>query len=407
MRRGFWWLLLWLLWFNGAPRETAAQCPGCKVYLVTMSPGDALFTAFGHVALRVVDPTDGSDKVYDYGTYDAEDPAMAYKFLVGTLSYYCQSLGFGEMVDWYQADFGSITVQELALSPSQVSDLAGRLRHDALPENAAYAYHHFTNNCSTRLRDILDDVLGGALSRSMKGRPSGRSIRDLIDASMSRWQFAFSRWLVFGLLNGSIDGEADHWAQAFLPYYLSADLAKLRNPGLPGNPPLVASEQFLKGDGGREPPLPSLWFGILVLLGFGLLALSPWGARRLVSEKAGRWLWAGLAGSLGLMGGLYGSLVVFTWSMSPYPETGSNWTLLVFHPALLALLPAGVQVSRARFSRWIKVFLLVLVACSLLGTAGSTLGWIPQRIWHVGLATLILSGGLWVSLRQLEKGHGR
>jgi len=82
-----------------------------SLYLVTMYPGDALFTGFGHIALRISDPATGADDTYDYGTYDADDPQLGWKFLNGTLSYYCSHSQYEDMVSWYSGEFGGIIVQ--------------------------------------------------------------------------------------------------------------------------------------------------------------------------------------------------------------------------------------------------------------------------------------------------------
>jgi len=416
-----------------------------EVSLVTMYPGDELFTGFGHIALRVHDRETGDDTAFDYGTYDAEDPYLAFKFLVGTLPYYCTQTPYSHMVDWYSQDFGGILLQRLDFNDEQASVLLSRMTHDCLPENAAYRYHHFDNNCATRLRDLLDEVLGGALGAATKTAQAPRTLRELIDASMSRWQYAFNRWIVFGLLNGTIDLPANRWQQMFLPFYLSQELDRLQlhKPGGTGPTPLVLHREIVLGNEKREPDNPSMLPGAVFLLLLLALSLVPLALRNL--STAGADIAAGtLTFLFGLVGGLYGLLLAFTWAVSPYPETKWNWTLLLFHPAHLFLVPWGAGVVRSTLRTalhrtalapiapstplgadhrplgfaedrpssivhrpssspaapsWLRLYLLVGVAVSLLALALGLTGLVTQRLWPYALATLAASAGLSLSLR--------
>lgn len=381
------------------------------VSLVTMFPGDALFSGFGHIAFRIEDRETGADDVYDYGTYDYEDPNLAWKFLIGTLPYYCQYMGtddertgFARMVDWYAEDFGGILVQELALTEAQIEQLRSRVGFDCRPENAAYKYHHFHNNCATKLRDILDPLLRGELGRATQGQPSGRSLRELIDASLHRWQFAVTRWAVFGLLNWYIDRPADRWSQMFLPWYLSHELDGLTQPALPGNPPLVRTRELVCGEERPAPPDPSPWFGLI----FTLLSLLACAAPFFFARRAPRRsrIAAGtLAALAGLTGGFYGSLLVFSCVASPYPETFGTLALLCFHPAHFFLIPAGIGVARGSlpWTKWARYYVLAGAVISSVIVPFSWTGLIPQRIWHYALCCAVVSIGLFFSLHRLSR----
>ena len=113
------WILLSLLLAVPQRSAEAGECEHCRFFLVTMFPGESLFYGFGHIAVRILDPETGEDWVYDYGTYEADDPQLGWKFLVGTLPYYCQALEYDAMMNWYSGDFGGIQLQELNLTPGQ------------------------------------------------------------------------------------------------------------------------------------------------------------------------------------------------------------------------------------------------------------------------------------------------
>jgi len=361
-----------------------------------MYPGDALFTGFGHIAFRIEDEGRGTDDVYDYGTYDADDPLLGWKFLVGSLPYYCQHTSFDDMVAWYKNDFGGIELRELSLTPEQIARLQKQVTYDCLPENAAYAYHHFYNNCSTKIRDILDELLGGALSRATRDAPAGRSLRDLIDASMARWQFAITRWIVFGLLNWQIDAPATRWEQMFLPFYLSEELDGLSQPAMPGEPPLVVRRELVVGVQKGPPTLPTSTFGSIFALLLLLISLAP---SLLPSRSAQRVSGVLIVGS-GLLGGFYGTVLIFSWIVSPYPETAATMTLFVLHPLHWLLIPAGIGIWRGK-ARWHRKTLWYVAAgavISALMVAASLSGVVPQRIWHYGIGACCLSVGLALTL---------
>src|SRR5690606_4488909 len=63
------------------------------------------------------------------------------------------------------------------LEPAEAGTLAARLAENALPGNAAYDYDYFRDNCSTRVRDALDEALGGLLGAHMHGRSRGNTYR--------------------------------------------------------------------------------------------------------------------------------------------------------------------------------------------------------------------------------------
>jgi len=389
-----------------APRVTEASRH--TVYLVTMYPGEALFTGFGHIAFRIVDAETGDDDVFDYGTYEYEDPLLPWKFLVGTLPYYCSHTTFQAMTTWYSQDFAGILVQQLDLTDEQTEKLVSKVNHDCLPENAAYAYHHFHNNCATKLRDILDELLEGELGRATKGKLAGRSLRDLIDASLAKWEFSVTRWLVFGLLNWEIDRPADRWQQMFLPWYLSKELDGLVQPARAGRPPLVVKRELVLGRESPAPPAPAPWFGVIFLVFLGILSLLPLAFSR-SSERRGRKVAGTIVLATGTLGGFYGSLLAFSSAVSPYPETMTTLSLLCFHPLHLLLAAAGIAIIRNR-RRWVRPTSYYFMAGALLSAlflALNIAGVIPQRIWHYALACLVLSAGLSFTLSVLRKREDR
>lgn len=50
-----------------------------QISVITCSPGSELYSIFGHTALGIVDSTNNTDILYNYGTFDFEDPNFLIK----------------------------------------------------------------------------------------------------------------------------------------------------------------------------------------------------------------------------------------------------------------------------------------------------------------------------------------
>ena len=64
----------------------------------------------------------------------------------------------------------SVWIQELDLPPGAELELQQFLEWNELPENRFYHYDYYRDNCSTRVRDALDRVIGGSGSARARCR---------------------------------------------------------------------------------------------------------------------------------------------------------------------------------------------------------------------------------------------
>ena len=58
-----------------------------EISLLTINPGEELYSVFGHNAIRVYDPINKIDWAYNYGTFDFGAPNFYVKFVRGQLNY--------------------------------------------------------------------------------------------------------------------------------------------------------------------------------------------------------------------------------------------------------------------------------------------------------------------------------
>ncbi len=192
----------------GLPRLTNAAV----VSLVTYSPGEELYTAFGHSCIRVKDDGLGFDRLYNYGTFDFNTPYFYLKFARGDLLY---ELAVGQAnAEINEVGVAGQGVSEvvLDLTEAQKQQLFGDLEVNLLPENRAYHYDFIFDNCSTRIRNVFERTIGQQLSAPIK-RP--RTFREMLDPYFDR-----TPWIQFGvylLLGAKVDRVATGREACFLP----------------------------------------------------------------------------------------------------------------------------------------------------------------------------------------------
>src|SRR5699024_5394716 len=117
-----------------------------RVSILTVGPAEPVYTMFGHTAVRVQDPHNQLDQVYNYGTFDFKASGFFFKFLYGDLDYYLSVTSFEQFKQANVALGRSIVSQSLDLSQVQVNELVRTLEHQALPENRSYRYRFFSQN---------------------------------------------------------------------------------------------------------------------------------------------------------------------------------------------------------------------------------------------------------------------
>jgi hypothetical protein len=369
-------LLLVALLVGAARLTSAAELP-TRIELYTMGSGDDVFEAFGHSTLCVVSDEFPSGACYNYGTTDFASPVgLIWEVLRGRAVFWVARTPLPLMLQAYAEDDRTTYRQELDLPTAQAEELAARLERDLLPEHRTYVYHHYRDNCATRLRDHLDVVTGGALSRGADG-PVPETFRHLTQRG-----FASSLLLLSGmevLVGWRVDRRPTLWEAMFLPAVLRAEVARRF-----GAPPELLYE--------RKGPVPELspvagrtavWVLALCLsLLVGAAALwRPWAFPFRVALAA-----------TGLFLGLLGFLVAATALVAVLPELRQNEALLVF-------LPTDVLVA---FLHGRPLFVYLAARCVLAAVVaiGLVVGILAQPMWAAwALATGPLALATWRAAR--------
>jgi len=310
-----------------------------KVHVLTIGQGDALFSRFGHIGLVVDDRAQRTRKVYNFGTFDFEDPALRIRYARGYLIYWLSIASYRTLLEFYQYDNRDVRLRTLALAPAQAEEVATRLDINARPENREYQYRHYLDNCCTRIRDIIDNATGGAIRRGRDSEPTGRTYRDWTRRELEGMPI-YSTVILYSL-GPAIDRPITRWDEEFLPSVLSEDLDATR---LPDGRKLVESSRAVLTRRGPAVGSEIATSDIVVIaalgavLAFGLLV--PLFARR--RGLANRALGVGLF-SYGLLAGLGGLMLVLYWTVTTHTDTHYNENLLVTPVTHLWLLGPGLK----------------------------------------------------------------
>jgi len=324
-----------------------------KVSLLTMAPGEELYTSFGHTAFWIQDPAMGIDRVYNYGTFDFRTGNFYWKFIRGTLPYQLSAYPFQYAIGEAQADNRSLKEQVLNLSPEQKQRLYDLLETNYLPENRQYFYKFYYDNCATRPRDILKAAVGNGFAWTPVAEIEGKSYRAWMNKYLDYQPFAR---LGMNIAIGQPANEIASFEGAmYLPDNLMAAVAKAKNVGQP----LVSGTNQLFV---AQPEVHGLTAGWLQVLLFALAgSVIAW--LRYRHRQAPFWL----DKVLFVAAGTVGLLLLFLWFGTDHGVPDWNASLLIYSPTHLAV---AFLLRKPSHFRWLFWYCVIF---SLLGITGFVL----------------------------------
>lgn len=371
-----------------------------QISLLTCDPGEELYSAFGHNAVRVLDENTGRDIVFNYGTFDFDTPNFYMKFARGKLDYMLSVSTYEQFILHYQYLQRSVREQVLDLSPEQKLRAVQFLQANYEPENRFYRYDFFFDNCATRIRDMMEMVLGEQLQWKKDSDAPDKSFRTLID------EYVYPLpWADFGIdlaLGSVIDQKASEREKQFLPDYMEDAFSTAMIVGDGPSRPLVKSAStVLEIDGplsGGSYFNPYLLFWLILIAG---VVLTYLGFRK-------KRLYIGL--DVGLFGilGIVGLIITFLWFFTDHSATAYNWNLLWAFPLHLVLVFGLMQ---AYPSPWVRKYLLFALILADAAVVFWILGW---QSFHPSILPLLLLIILrtnylyynWERLKTLERNSG-
>jgi hypothetical protein len=341
---------------GGAQAADSSSVPGSEltVYLMTMGQGDMVWEAYGHNAIGIRDNRTGRDVVFNWGLFAFEEGFIG-KFLRGELLYWMGGQDAASTLADYRQSNRTVEIQELNLSPPQRIALRDFIQFNLREENKYYKYDYFRDNCSTRVRDLLNGIIGGALKMATDSLMTGTSYR---------WHalrlMAEDRLAVVGIdigLGRPTDREISAWEEMFIPMKVRDRVRELRVPDEKGAlVPFVVSEKTLylaqRTPERTSPPLIVIPLGLIGLaLGGGLFLL--WRRRSRAAVP--------LAIGIAVVLTIFGLVLLFLRFMTPHLAAYQNTNVFTYNPLWLTVLVALPIASRVASARRVVFWLATII----------------------------------------------
>src|SRR5665647_2241973 len=87
------------------PKTYAIQLSSeAKISLLTCAPGDEIYSYFGHSAIRINDPQNGIDFVFNYGIFSFFSPNFIWRFVKGQTDFMMCGFQMASFMEEYQTD---------------------------------------------------------------------------------------------------------------------------------------------------------------------------------------------------------------------------------------------------------------------------------------------------------------
>lgn len=393
-------VLLLSPWLPALVHAGIVDAPGedLRVDLYTYGPGTIYWERFGHDALVVTDTVSGESYAFNYGMFDFDQKDFFLNFARGIMVYRAAAWPTADDLREYAGEGRSITDQRLDLTPAQRAAVRDFLVRNVQPRNSRYRYRYFLDNCTTRVRDVLNAALDGALERQLAAQPApaGETFRSETIRLMSG-----QPWLMYVLdlgLGPFADQPLSRWTGAFIPERL---MAELRTVHTANGTPLVVSATELSPQRLPSPPSspPDLrWRLLLAGLVLGTaFAASAWLRERYPID---RWWFAAVGALYALLAGIVGTLMLVLWFATAHRAGWANENLLLFNPLAWLLVPGLLRLRRrgavsSRFDLGVAGLLVLLCVFALIAKLTP---WFPQHNLPWILFALPAWGGLLVGL---------
>jgi hypothetical protein len=317
--------------------------------IAVMGPGDELYFWWGHIALMIEDSGTGRSHFYDYGVFSFESEHFFTNFAFGRLLYSCRVSPASANIAVYVNTNRDVRLYTLDLPPETRERVRDFAENNVLPENRNYWYHHFKDNCSTRIRDIIDLATDGQFKKTYGEAPGRFTLRQHV--RRHTWFNPFADWILNFWMGQDIDVPLTVWQEMFLPAEVGARINEFSYTDINGvTRKLVNGEETIYEAEGRPAVLDAprrqwpreLIFSVcLALLTVFFFFLNT------RFSRAGQILIGASHCVCGLVFGGAGLLLFFMSLFTNHDYTYHNANLLFGNPLLLAAVPLGIRYAMA------------------------------------------------------------
>lgn len=338
-----------------------------QISILTCDAGDDIYTVWGHTAIRVIDSAQGTDYVFNYGTFDFDEPFFITKFVKGSLQYFLSVNHFTDFYNQYQFEKRTIKEQVLRLSKTEKARWYNALKLNGMESNRYYLYNFISDNCTTRVKD--------GLFKNTAFQTSASSIISYREKVVAAPYQNGIPWVGLGidlLLGAYSDQKPNDMQAGFLPELLFDQLASV-------NKLVISTQEYSFADTSKKTfenqksqiPFYTL-LGILLVYSSLTLANKKW---CIIVAK-------GLDLLLLLLFAVGGSLIFYMSLVSKHTACYQNFNLMWMHP--LYFIPLIVYfINKARIGYIGKIFFASNIALLL------TSYWLPQ---HFSMEVYLMMG---------------
>lgn len=370
-KRLFFLFLLHIFVFLQVKAQPHAMPDGVKISLLTYSPGQELYSLFGHSALRVYDPQHQSDMVYNYGTFDFSQPHFYFKFIKGNLEYSLSVVPFSYVKESAILENRALIESPLILTPGEKERITGFLQFNARPENRNYLYDFQYNNCSNRILEVLSVQIMDSLVLSPEVLPES-TFRKFLNPYLDH-----RPWVHTGvdlLLGSRADRLTRQTEAAFLPDYLHLFIKNYRVLRPHGKVKLAGTDKVLVRNY-QLPEKPKITPGLIFWTLALLMGLS------VVIDSYVRKFFLALGNLFLIIPGILSLILLFLWIFPEHPVFSNNLDVLWANPLLLIIF----FTRKYRTRILLKILLLLSLFLVLMGILGTLL--IEHNTMLTALAT--------------------
>jgi hypothetical protein len=345
-------------------KQVSASSDSCglRISLLTVTPGEELYSVFGHSALRVVDSVSGTDIIYNFGTFDFSDPNFYSKFVRGKLLYSLSQETFQNFRYENEYFHRGITEQVLSFNCQEKSLIQANLFVNMQEENRYYKYDFLKDNCTTRLRDIIFGANSMSANNKFLVSKTTSTYRDYLHFYLDRAEMPWTKLGIDMLLGLNSDAVMNVTESMFLPEYLQKGVGIAKW----GNKSLVSEEKILLQDLQPKPVRPPFWitpmflFSIISIIFIVLFNIKLKNATSILAK---------LDFYLFLIVGIFGVILSFMWLGTDHLSFRYNINLVWAMPLNVIstfVLVKGNKNIKKYFIIYSLVLLLLLITIVVL-----------------------------------------
>lgn len=304
-------LILFLIGTLSGFGQNIILSKSARTSVITCDTGNESYSLFGHTAIRISDPENNLDVVYNYGAFDFSTPNFVVKFAKGDLQYFAIANTFSDFMNQYTYEQRSVFEQELLIPLAYKQKLFDNLTTVLSTSESYYTYKFIDKNCTSMVVDMLNKTLGVKIID--KKFDTDKTYRSILFPYFDNFFYEkLGTSIIFGT---KVDNYSNH---IFLPFELKKSLQETQFK----NKRLCAQSKTLLE---YKKQAPNSWwnnvYSYLLFLGFILI----------LNKKF-------IDNFYLLIMGLLGIFFIVMGFYSFHQELAMNYNVLLFNPALLVLL---------------------------------------------------------------------